>query len=214
MTELVTPDRFDPPNIGERVQSASPGARRVHQAILRHFAATGAAPDPSDYETAALTELHERDLIRLDDSGAIVVAYPFSGTETPHRVHITDGASAWSMCAIDALGIAAMLDQDIAIESTDPHNRQPIRVDIHNRQATWTPSTTVVFVGVADCCHADEPSVDRCCGVLNFFTTTSSAAAWHTNHPDTSGQPVDQATALRVGTEIFGSLLTRIAEPG
>ncbi|MER5338561.1 hypothetical protein [Micromonospora sp. NPDC002717] len=70
--------------------------RQVHRAILRHFAATGAAPidadiragiGAADLDTAkALRELAREDLVAVDNAGRLVAAYPFSPTPTPHRV--------------------------------------------------------------------------------------------------------------------------------
>ena len=79
-----------------------------------------------------LRELHDRDVVRLDPHGAIRAAYPFSAHPTPHVVHIADRPRVYAVCAIDALGIAAMLHRDITIDSTDPHNGQPISVTVHN----------------------------------------------------------------------------------
>ncbi len=91
--------------------------RAVHQAILRSFAATGHAPEPASLDaaaapfsaSAALAELAAGDFLYLDQAGRISAAYPFSAAATAHRVRITDGGDAYAMCAIDALGIAAML---------------------------------------------------------------------------------------------------------
>jgi hypothetical protein len=63
----------------------------VHKAILRRFAASGYAPDPAALTDAVaeghaldalLAELHDADVVRLDDHGRIRAAYPFSGAPT------------------------------------------------------------------------------------------------------------------------------------
>lgn len=53
------------------------------------------------------------------------------------------------------------------------------------------------------------PSVaaDVCCGYINFFTTTASAAAWAGAHPEITGQNLSQQAALKTGIQIFGPLL-------
>jgi hypothetical protein len=56
-----------------------------------------------------LTALHDIDAIRLDPDGQIAVAYPFSATPTRHRVRIGGHVDVYAMCAIDSLGVAAML---------------------------------------------------------------------------------------------------------
>jgi hypothetical protein len=59
-----------------------------------------------------LAELDREDFLTLGAGGTIRAAYPFSATQTPHRVRIAGGAEVWSMCAIDALGIPAMLGRE------------------------------------------------------------------------------------------------------
>jgi hypothetical protein len=67
-----------------------------------------------------LARLHASDVIRLGASGLIDVAYPFSALPTRHRVRLGDGGEAYSMGAVDALGIAFMFETDTVIETSDP----------------------------------------------------------------------------------------------
>ncbi|WP_438804416.1 alkylmercury lyase family protein [Nocardia noduli] len=164
-----------------RARPADPAEKALYHAILRGFASTGRAPTTDELATSLgagvsvaqlLGRLHEADVIRLDGSGAIVVAYPFSATATAHRVHLDDGVSVYAMCAIDALGIAAMLEVDITIESTAPDTGQPITITLADQQLTATPATVAVFVGGQ---NAPGPSADTCCNYLNFFPDHDSA---------------------------------------
>lgn len=92
---------------------AERGLRAVHQAVLRHFAATGRAPRTADLESAAasadrpaaevLEELAREDFLTVNEDGQIQAAYPFSATPTAHQVTLESGTQVWSMCAIDAL---------------------------------------------------------------------------------------------------------------
>jgi Alkylmercury lyase len=212
----------------DRLAEVSPQARLEHRAILRGFATTGAAPDAAALASASpagsdigslLAELHSHDLVRIDTAGQIVAAYPFSGLPTAHVVAIEGGPVVHAMCAIDALGIGDMLGRDTTITSTDPNSGQPITVTIRNRQSDWMPDTTVVLVGSdstagpSDCCppQSDQAGVvaaaDRCCGVMNFFTSTESANAWLAKHPQVTGMILTQRQALRLGVDIFGRLL-------
>lgn len=112
--------------------------KAVHQEILRAFAARGRPPAPSELDTVTaasgrptsevLSALHEADAIRLDPDGDIAVAYPFSTRPTRHRVRIADRVEVHAMCAIDALGISAMLGQDTRIESLDVTSGEPVTV--------------------------------------------------------------------------------------
>jgi hypothetical protein len=215
----------------DRIRDLSPAARILHKAILRGFATTGRAPDaarladevPDGHDLGVLLrELHDRDLVRLDARGRIRAAYPFSAAPTAHMVAIDGGPTVFAMCAVDALGIADMLGEDVTITSTDPTSGDEITVAIHSGQVIWRPETTVVFTGAdttaeaagGDCCPPDGagpgctvPAVDRCCGVMNFFASTDTADAWLAAHPHVSGVVLTKEQAQRFGVDIFGHLL-------
>jgi hypothetical protein len=214
-----------------RVAMVSTSARVVHKVILRAFATTGHAPDLSTLTTAVpdgrelagvLVELHDHDVVRLDAHGGIRGAYPFSGVPTAHVVAIDGGPVVYAMCAIDALGIAAMLGRNVTIASADPVSGAEIRVSIHNGRARWLPASAVVFVGSdtspastgGQLCPPEATeqagtvvAADRCCGVMNFFTTRRTARAWIAAHPTVSGMVLAKERALRLGIDIFGALL-------
>jgi hypothetical protein len=223
---MTTRDADPPVSVGvtdDRIIHVSSAARTVHRAILRSFADTGhppavealAVPSGTADLATILAELHDRDIICLDDAGQIRAAYPFSASPTPHAVDIAGGPTVYAMCAVDALGMAAMLGRDIVIRSTDPGSGEPITVTIRNGQPVWRPATTVVYVGVvASECGSDDagrgtfvPAADRCCTVMNFFTDHGSAERWRADHPDATGAVFDQDAALRRGVAIFGRLL-------
>ena len=197
-----------------RVAPAERGLRAVHQAVLRSFAATGHPPDPEVLDGAAgpldssqvLSELAEGDYLCLDHAGQITAAYPFSAAATPHTVQITGGASAYSMCAIDALGVADMLGMNVLINSADPSTGERIAVAVDGSSAVWEPDTAVVFVGrTASACEG--PSAATCCGQMNFFTSHTAAAAWAGAHDEIIGGILSQGHALELGRQIFGQLL-------
>jgi hypothetical protein len=159
-----------------RALPLDPIEKAVHQAILRDFATTGRPPSIPDLDpfTAdggrstgeVLTALHEVDAIRLAPGGQIAVAYPFSATQTRHRVRIGDQVDAYAMYA---LGIAAMLDQDTLIESADITTGQPVTVTTTGGHTSWEPAEAVVFIGAA----GGGPSADCCCDYLTSSLTAS-----------------------------------------
>ncbi|AII11156.1 alkylmercury lyase family protein [Rhodococcus opacus] len=199
-----------------RATPTGPAEIVVHKAILRSFAAHGAPPSPDDLETVAerfessaaqvLGQLHAADVIRLDATGHVQSAYPFSAFPTRHHVRLASGVNVYAMCAIDALGIPAMLDIDVIIDTADSTSAAPITVTVHNGQAVADPATAVVFVGAQS---AQGPSADVCCNHLNFFSDRRSAQAWADDNPRVTGGIVDLADATRLGAMIFGPLLIR-----
>jgi len=218
-----------------RVAPAEGGLRAVHQQVLRSFAIAGRPPAASDLnETAAwygttvaavLGSLHTGDFLQLGADGQIRTAYPFSAVPTPHQVDLDGGLRVYAMCAIDALGIAAMIHAAVTITSADPHTGDPITITVQADGATaaWQPPATVVFSGrhASRGCDTRGPvqvipaAADVSCGYVNFFSNAPSAAAWASDHPEATGEILDQPAALRLGTAIFGPLLAATGErPG
>ncbi|EST18308.1 alkylmercury lyase family protein [Streptomyces roseochromogenus] len=197
-----------------RLAPVERGLRAVQQAVLRSFATTGAPPAAAELESAAepfgvraaqvLAQLAAEDFLTLDGTGRIQAAYPFSATPTEHAVQIAGGATVWSMCAIDALGIPAMLGTDAIITSNDPVTGDPVRVEFTGGRATWQPATSVVYCGTRP---GDGPAATVCCGYLRFFTARGTAEQWTGQHAGMSGAVLDQAEAERLGADIFGPLL-------
>jgi hypothetical protein len=198
-----------------RVAPAERGLRAVHQAVLRSFVNTGAAPASASLTKHAapfdvndvLAELANGDFVLLDGAGQIMAAYPFSALPTKHRVQIAGKAAVFAMCAIDALGISAMTDLPVVIESADSSTGEPVTVKVDGANATWDPATAVVYVGRTGG-PAQGPSASVCCGYMNFFATQAAAVAWAASHQQITGGILGQRRALQIGIGIFGQLLS------
>jgi hypothetical protein len=136
-----------------RIAPAGRGLRAVHQAVLRSFLHTGAAPGISSLARHAipfevsqvLAELADGDFLCLDHAGQITAAYPFSAPPTRHRVRISGEATVFAMCAIDALGTSAMTSLPAVIESADPSTGGPAPPGCSGPQAG--PSSAAVRPG-------------------------------------------------------------------
>ncbi|MGF1429269.1 alkylmercury lyase family protein [Kitasatospora sp. LaBMicrA B282] len=198
-----------------RLAPVERGLRALQQAVLRSFATTGGAPEVADLEEVSrpfglpaarvLAELAAEDFLTLDEEGRIRAAYPFSAVPTAHVVQIAGAARVWSMCAIDALGIPAMLGGDAVITSTDPLSGAPVRVEFADGKTRWQPESAVVYYGAR---AEDGPAAAVCCGYLRFFTDRGSAEQWAGGQRGVDGAVLDQAAAERLGAEIFGPLLS------
>lgn len=189
--------------------------RHLYFWILRRFAAGGR---PSNAETrhaagelgldaeSALGTFAAQDLVHLDRSGEIDVAYPFSGRPTAHRVRFPSGHEAYAMCAIDALGLAPMFEQPIGVASRDPRDGRDIAVHLTpSGDAGWTPEPAVVLAGAIDRRGA---SCQSCCPVLNFFASAESAEGWLDEHPHVRGRTITMQEAILAGRAVFGEVLT------
>ena len=211
MTQTAGPDL----DKGGAAAALTQPARRVHRAVLAAFAETGRAPTRSDLvliasrpgarPAAVLAELADHDLIVFDARGEIRAAYPFSPAPTPIQVRWLGGPVIYAMCAIDALGISAMLGRSVTITAAEPGTGRLIRVDANGNRARWKPRRAVVFAGATGngCC----PSADRTCGYINFFTSARAARRWARNNPDITGQVLRRAWALGQGVAEFGLFL-------
>jgi Alkylmercury lyase len=200
-----------------RLEALSPGERDLYDWILTAFA-SGRPPEPDTLADAAsrfeidveqaLASLASEDLVHHDlDTGAILVAYPFSGAPRGHRVLIDGKHSVEAMCAIDALGIAPMLDLPIEITSRDPHSGTEVWVRLDPSEgAWWEPGTAVVLDG---CISTAGPSYRSCCTALNFFESGESALAYLVATPRISGRAIPLPEAIELGRSIFGDLLPR-----
>jgi hypothetical protein len=157
--------------------------RRVHLAVLATFSATGQPPPPAELDRLAcahggqpgpvLAELAGADVLAFTADGQIRAAYPFSPAPTAIQVSWAGGPQAYAMCAIDALGMSAMLGRPVTIIAAEPGTGRTITVAVDRDRARWKPRTAVVFAGAA--CGAGGPAADRSCGYINFFTTSRAA---------------------------------------
>lgn len=195
-----------------RLSALTGGERRLYRSILTSFRAGTALGRDELAELAsrldlelepALARLAREDLVHADEHGSILVAYPFSGRPTAHRVFF-DGHEVYAMCAIDALGIAPMLGEAIEICSRDPLTDEEINVQLEpDGQGSWRPREAVVVCGTAgggDACSG-------CCPVLNFFASTTSAQRWLASRPDVRGTVFSMEDAIAAGRVVFGDVL-------
>jgi hypothetical protein len=193
--------------------------RQLHQLILRHFAEHATAPEPQQLrewahqldieQDDALDQLVSVDLVEADPATAqLLGAYPFSAIPRGHKVQLAGGPTVEAYCAIDALGIPAMLDRDVVISSQDPHTGEPIRITVTNGQASWHPDNTVVVVGSGPSCG---PSACQSCPYITFHGSPATAAA-HLHAAEVAGEILTQPQALAAGALLFGDLMRPVVE--
>lgn len=178
-----------------RLTGLSAEVRELHRDVLRGFLVTGQAPHRCDLAAVggidreeALRQLREVDLVHMGADGRVAVAYPFSGQPTGHRVQLDGGPVLHAMCAIDALGIALMTGRDAVIESADPDDRQPIRVERRAETWRWVSSDAAVLLAQTRGCG---PAADCLCPAITFHTSRRRAEAHLRGCPDLTGKGSD-----------------------
>lgn len=95
-------------------------------------------------------------------------------------------------CAVDALGIPAMLDQDATIGSHDPLTGVPITVAVRDGQARWEPAGVVVgyVIDHQEAAARDGPAGQAACSrcpLINFHVSPAAAQAWQQRRGPASG---------------------------
>ena len=154
-----------------------------------------------------MDELAAADAVHVVN-GVVAVAYPFSGTPTPHRVELHGLPAVYAMCAIDALGLPAMTGRDGRISSADLHDGTPIVVMARGGTWSWAPATAVVVAGRATGCGTACASFEVMCPHTVFHASPGSARAYLASHGGLDADILDQGTAVGYGRLNFGTLLT------
>lgn len=101
------------------------------------------ADDAAIDVSPTLASLKEKGLIVLQDDGTVSGLYPFSAVPTRHKVQLKDGRSFFAMCAIDSLGIAYELEEDVVISSSCSQCNADISIEIINGEIfLFKPATS------------------------------------------------------------------------
>jgi Alkylmercury lyase len=191
----------------------TPAQTRLHQRVLRSFIGEAGATNEQLVAWAeeervdpdqAYRVLAARDLVHRDPgSGNVAVAYPFSGMPTPHRVRLGTGSEVYAMCALDALGVAFMLDAPTDVVSRDPKTAESIEVSVrpHGR-SDWRPADAAVVVG----CGGTGTSAACMCPHTNFVASTDHGHALM-EEMQGSVSLLSMSDAIEAGRELFGDLL-------
>ncbi len=185
-----------------RALTVGADAHPLYRALIDGVLASGAVPADdallalTGLDAAALTaardELVAADWVGRDAAGALTALYPFSLVPTPVQVTL-DGATRDAMCAIDALGVAPMLDRPTMIASScvvcgaalalavapdGPHVVEPPTLGVVQRRT----------VGPA---HLNR------CGAIRFVCSPEHGAAWvaASGDPHDTFLPLDAAFA-------------------
>jgi len=156
-----------------------------------------------------LEELGRRDLVVLDGE-RITGAYPFTDQDTGHRVTL-DGRALNAMCAVDALGIGAMTDRDVAIASRCRHCGAPIQITTRDQGralAQIEPTTAVMWQSVR---YEGACAANSLCATTAFFCTDEHLSAWrYERSADEPGFRLSIEEGLEAGRALFGPSLAGI----
>jgi len=200
-----------------------PAQDRVWRTVLELFARSG--KPPRLYEISEETglsiedlrtfigELEAHDLLGSGPSADVVrYAYPFTGDQTEHRVQLR-GRKLHAVCAIDALGIAAMFGTDVVIESSCRVCGAGIEIGTAQDGKSLSyaqPVNAVVWYDLAysGCAEAS------CCGSIAFFCSEAELQPWvSAQTPQRRGYRLTLDDALEVGRALFETVLAATTAP-
>jgi len=210
------------PTPSRRRQGLPAPIRELHRRVLGHFAASGQAPLRAILSAwaaelgvglqDALGRLVEADLVEANPAtGHLAGAYPLVASPRGHQVRLPGGLTMEAYCAIDALGIPAMLDQDATITSHDPLIGAPITVEVHDGHARWEPAPVVVGYST----QTDAPTGDggtagqaACCRcpLIHFHASAATAQRWQ-QREGVRLELLAIPQALQFAAAVFGDLL-------
>src|SRR5262249_29398021 len=182
--------------------------------ILRAFAGRGGPISVRDLEAAfptwpadtvrkELATLDEMDLILLAEH-EIPLAYPFSAAPTAFAVTLVNGQERFACCAIDALGMAAMLGAAIRIRTRCHHCGQPLELAA---DATGRLSSDEVMVWIGARGEGERRVSTGTSTTVNFFRSEEHLKAWRAANPETVGAGATVAEAFKLARRIFGGVL-------
>lgn len=196
----------------ERLAAAGTDAQALYRALLPAFAATGAPPPLADAAAGAglttnrartaLYELAAADLVSLDGDGTLAGAFPLSARPTRHRVQVQHGPVLHAMCAVDALGVPAMLGRTAVVTSTDPASGEPVQVQVtQDGRLDVEPPDAVVLLART----GEGQLATACCSVIDFYADSASARR-ALDRPGTRGTVLSVAEAYALAGALFADL--------
>jgi hypothetical protein len=200
-----------------------PAQDRLWRTVLELFARSGKPPHlyQISEETGLsieslrtfIGELEANDLLGSGPwSDVVRYAYPFTSDQTEHHVQLRD-RKLHAVCAIDALGIAAMLGTDVVIESSCRGCGSGIEIGTAYRGKSLSyarPINAVVWYDLAysGCAAAS------CCPSIAFFCSEAELRQWvSAQNPQPNGYRLTLDEALEVARALFEPVLAAATAP-
>ena len=189
---------------------ASDGTEPLRRTIYRHFAAHGTAPDaaqlaarlgwPVAQVVGGLQQLARDRHLVLDDSGAIVMAHPFSAVPLGFSV-MSEHTLWWGGCAWDSFALPHLVPgaSPALVATRCPACGQPHAWNVTRQHP---PDGDQVAHFLIPAAHMWDDVV-RTCGHQRIFCSPDCVDAWiaHTNH--VRGYTMDLATLWRLAAHWY-----------
>jgi hypothetical protein len=196
--------------LGRRWRGLTGESRSAHARILHAFVASGRPPEISTFPGHVLADLERRDLVHAGD-GRISVAYPFATEATDFLVTV-EGLNNHAVCAIDALGVAAMTGKAARVSCLCPICGTAVETTVADdglaHEGTTHPDARI-WTGVM---HVGACAADSQCKSMRLFCCAEHLAEWRESRPEMTGFDLSLAEGIQLGAAIFKPFLLEEAQ--
>ena len=153
-----------------------------------------------DRVSEVLRGLADTDWLGQDDAGNVVALYPFSPVATGITVTL-DGVTRHAMCALDALGVAPMLDRSVKIASTCMDCGAPVDLLVTpSRLEQWSPPELVITAR----CGSGAAHATRC-HAMRFACSEEHARRWMHHNRATGDLVLEVESAFQTAQQRFAT---------
>lgn len=132
----------------------------------------------SQTEKNCLQTLAEKNILSLDKGGNIGCIYPLSTHKTNKKIYLSDGRTAYAMCALDAIGCHYAFRQPIRIESECQYSKKKIELIAQDGKISSTDREQDIHILHTDLANIKKWSCS-CCNIMHFFQKRTYLEQWH-----------------------------------
>jgi mercuric reductase len=154
----------------------------------------------------ALARLDGLDLLVLE-GGLIACIYPYSVSPTLHEIHfpsMSQWQPVYAACAIDALGVSSLVEQEVSVESRCVYCDAPIHIELKGGAVMEAkPETMKLWIGR----RYETHSTTSLCASMIFACSDQHLAAWRGKSGEKDGYVVTLGEAAAVAQGLYAGLL-------
>ena len=197
----------------ENQNKCDPQVKELHQQMLRSFVSRGCILNKNEMAdwvmdaSEAADVLNKYDMVTFSENGEPVGAYPFTMDERVHKVRV-NGHQLFAMCALDALSIGPMFEEDTQISSQCKVSGDPVKIHMSGDVIQNLEEVRDVHFGIV--WGAAESTVccaDSLCMEMIFLRDKNTAQAWLSD--DSEGREVfTLLEAVQFSSQFFVPLLS------
>jgi mercuric reductase len=151
-----------------------------------------------------LAHLRGKDLLVLDELGAIAGAYPFTTEKTPHCLTV-NGQRVHAMCALDALAISPLFGLEVQIDSRCAASNAAIHIHQRGLKLLEVKPSNDLLLGI----HWQQTAgcaAHSLCREMVFLKNLEAAMKWQGLAPETR-ELYDLEEAVQLAAGFFKPLL-------